>query len=201
MVRAPRWGQKYLHILRIHGAKYVVTCDRIPLPPLIENTPHATIADMAEVTRAVTWEAPEHHHIEKSSDWFWIVGIISVTGALIAFFFGNFLFALLILVAGVSTSLVALRRPRIIPFAVTTRGVRIDDELYPYSSLESFYIDGENYPEVRLLLKSKKLHLPLLILPLPDEYVDDIDDLLSDRLPEEELEEPLFNVILEYLGV
>ena len=33
---------------------------------------------VAEITRAITWEAPEHNHIEKTSDWYWALGIIAV---------------------------------------------------------------------------------------------------------------------------
>lgn len=155
---------------------------------------------MNEVVRAVTWEAPEHHHVEKGSDWFWVVGIIVVAGAIAAILFGNFLLALLVVVAGVTFSLVALRRPRVVPFAVTSRGVRIDETFYPYAILDSFCIDEENYPEPRLLVKSRKFYSPLLVLPLPEEYVDDIDDILGERLPEDELEEPIFNVLLESFG-
>ena len=155
---------------------------------------------MEDVVRAVTWEAPEHYHTEKSNDWFWVVGIISIAGAIAAFFFGNFLFAILILVAAASLSLVALRHPRVIPFSVSTRGVGVDDTFYTYSSLDSYFIDEVNYPTPQLLLKTKKFYLPLVVLPLPDEHLHDIEDILSVRLPEEELEEPFINLLLEFFG-
>ena len=155
---------------------------------------------MEDVVRAVTWEAPEHYHTEKSNDWFWVVGIIAIASAIAAFFFGNFLFAILILVASVSLSLVALRHPKVIPFSVSTRGVSVDDTLYTYSSLDSYFIDEVNYSTPQLLLKTKKFYLPLVVLPLPDEYLHDIEDILSVRLPEEELEEPFINLLLEFFG-
>jgi len=153
-----------------------------------------------DVIRAVTWEAPEHHHIEKGGDWFWVVGIIAVSGAAVAFFLGNFLFALLIIIAAVTFSLVAIRIPRIIPFSVSVRGILVGDAFYPYPTLDSFYIDEINYEEPQLLIKAKKFYLPLIVLPLPDEYLHDIDTILSERLPEEELKEPLINIILEFFG-
>lgn len=155
---------------------------------------------MNETVQALTWEAPEHRHVEKGNDWFWAVGILALAGAIAAFLVGNFLFAILILVAAAALSLVALRRPRIIAFAVSTRGIRVGDTWYPYAALESFCIDIMNYAEPQLLLKSKKVYMPLMVLPLPEEYIDDIDMLLSERLPEEELEEPFFNVLLEFFG-
>lgn len=155
---------------------------------------------MNEKTRAVTWEAPEHHHVEKGADWFWAVGIIAIAAAITVFMFGNFLFAILILVAAAALSLAALRHPRVIEFGVSTRGIRVGDMWYPYTALESFAIDVANYAEPQLLLKSKKLYMPLILIPLPEEYVDDVDEIVGERLPEEDLEEPFFNVILEFLG-
>ena len=153
-----------------------------------------------ETTRAVTWEAPEHHHFEKTSDWFWALGIVALCGAIAAFFFGNFLFAILILVGGAAMALAAAKRPSIIPFLVGTRGIRVGDKLYPYSTLEAYFIDEENPNGPQLLLRSKRLYMPLIIMPIPEEYVHDIEDLLLSRLPEEELEEPLANKILEIFG-
>ena len=155
---------------------------------------------MEEVTQAITWEAPEHHHIEKGSDWFWVLGILAVSGSIAAFFFGNFLFAVLILIGAGTMALLAGRQPAVIPFSVSTRGVRVGDTLYPYSTLDAYFIEEESPLGPQLLLRSKRIHMPLIILPLPEEYIHDIEDLLLDRLPEEELEEPLANKILEFFG-
>tara|TARA_B100000745_G_C20119591_1_gene383314 strand:+ start:657 stop:1127 length:471 start_codon:yes stop_codon:yes gene_type:complete len=155
---------------------------------------------MADDVRAVTWEAPEHHHFEKSGDWFWILGIATVTGALATFFFGNFLFAVLILIAGGIIGLVANQEPRIIHFSVSTRGLRIGNALYPYSTLECFFIDEDHPAGPQLLARSKKLFMPLLILPLPEEYIDDIEEILEVRLPEEHIEEPVAHKLLEIFG-
>ena len=156
--------------------------------------------EAVETTRAITWEAPEHHHIEKSGDWFWVLGIIALSGALAAFFFGNFLLAVLILVGAFAMALIAVNKPQIIAFSVSTRAVRVGEKIYPYSTLESYFIDEENSTGPQLLLKSKRFYDQLIIMPIPEEYVDDIEDLLIDRLPEEELEEPLATKILEIFG-
>lgn len=155
---------------------------------------------MEEVTKAITWEAPEHHHFEKGSDWFWILGIIAVSAAIAAFFLGNFLFAILILIGAGVMSLITSREPKVIPFAVTTRGVRIGDRLHTYSSLDSYHIEETDPLGPQLLLKSKNIYSPLLVLPLPDEYVDDIEELVGSKLEEEELAEPLLHKIMESLG-
>lgn len=155
---------------------------------------------MAEIVKAVTWEAPEHRHIENSSDWFWVLGIIALCGAVAAFFLGNFLFALVILLGAVVMALRAAKPPQIVSFMVGNRGVRAGEKLFPYSSLESYRVDEDDPFGPTLLLKAKQFHLPLIVMPIPEEYVDDIEDLLRDRLPEDDLEEPLGHKLLEIVG-
>lgn len=155
---------------------------------------------MASPARAVTWEAPEHNHTEKSSDWFWALGIIALSGSVAAFFFGNFLFALLILVGASVVALIANKEPEIIPHAVTTRGLRIGEKLYPYSTLEAYYIDEDAPGGPELLARSEKMFMHMIVMPIPEEHIDDIEEIIESRLPEEFLEEPLLTKILEFLG-
>ena len=96
--------------------------------------------------------------------------------------------------------ILAMREAKIVPYAVTLRGLRVEDKLYPYSTLESFFIDEDNPIGPMLLARSEKLFMPLIIMPLPDEYLDDIEQILSNRLPGEHLEEPFVNKVLEFFG-
>lgn len=149
---------------------------------------------------AITWEAPEHTHAEKKGDWFWIVGIFIIAGALSSIFLGNTLLGILIFVGGAVMLILAARPAKMIAYAVTQRGLRIDDTLYPYTTLKSFYIDENNPGGTQLLVASEKMFMPLLILPLPEEYIDDIEEIISSRLPETHLEEPFVHKLLEFFG-
>lgn len=155
---------------------------------------------MNDGARAVYWEAPEHNHIEKTADWYWVLGILAVAGSVTSIIFGNVLFGIVILLAGMTMFITGNRKPRVIPFEVSPRGVRIDSDLYPFATLESYYIDEEDYLGPQLLVKSKKLFVPLLLLPIPEEYIDDIESIIAPRLLEEHLEEPLAHKIMEFLG-
>ena len=155
---------------------------------------------MMEATSSIYWEAPEHRHIEKTSDWFWILGIIAISASVASIIFQNVLFAVVILLATTTMFITAHRKPREIEFEVSIRGVRIDNALYPYATLDSYYLDEENKIDPQLIVKSKKLFVPLLIIPIPVNHIDDIEDMVSSRLPEEFMEEPLSHRILEFLG-
>ncbi len=153
-----------------------------------------------EKVRAITWEAPAHHHEEKSGDWFWILGIIAVSVAVAVAFFGDYLFSIFILVAAFVMALVSSKEPPIVEYSVSTRAVRVGDKLYPYTSLESYFIDESSRTEPQLLIKSKRLLDLMIIIPLPEDSIHDIEDILFDRLLEEEMEEPFAHRFLEQFG-
>lgn len=155
---------------------------------------------MAEITRAVSWEAPEHHHVEKTSDWYWVLGILAVAGAAASIIFGNVLFGIVILLGAATTMLISERKPKILSFSVSQRGIQVGTTLYPYSTLESFCISHQNHTGPQLIVKSKHLFMPLIIIPIPEDYADDIDDIIGVRIPEEHMEEPISHRLLEIFG-
>lgn len=149
----------------------------------------------------IIWKAHEYVHTEKGSDWYWALGLIAVAGAVAALMFNNVLFAIFILAASFALAIMAAKRPEHISFAVTQRGVRIDETLYPYQTLESFGIEEITPNHIpKLILKSKKIFAPDIIIPIEEVDVDEVHDFLRDFLPEEDHEEPLVHRVMEWLG-
>lgn len=155
---------------------------------------------MERTLRGIEWEALEHHHEPKSNDWFWVLGVIAVSAAVAAIVLSNILLALVILIGAAIMAILAKRPPKMVTYAITQRGVRIDNSFYPFTTLEHYYIDIHPVIGPQLLLQSQKMLMPLLILPLPEDDVDAIEAIIAERLPEKHLEEPLVNVILEFFG-
>lgn len=155
---------------------------------------------MEQVPREITWEAPQHHHVEKGNDWFFALAIVDVALIVVAILFDDVLFALLLGVAGGALAMSAAKRPAIVPYAVSVRGVKVEGELHPYSNLTAYHIDEEDPRGPQLIISTTRKTVPLLVLPIPVEHVDDIDDLLKEKLPEEELYEPFALKVLEIFG-
>lgn len=155
---------------------------------------------MRETPRSITWDAPEHYHREKSNDWYWIVGIFTVAASVVSIIMGNLLFAIIIIIGTSSLALVAYRPPKIREYEVSVNHLRIDDEMYLYPTLDSFFIDTTSLNAPQLIVKPKAIFSSLLFFPLPEEHIDTIDDIVAPRLYEEHLEEPLGHQLLEILG-
>jgi hypothetical protein len=155
--------------------------------------------------KEINWKTIEHHHeTEKSSDWFWILGIIALGSAILSVFFGNILFAIVILLAAFTMILHVHTDHEEIDVSVYKKGVRINKTLYPWTTLDSFWIveddDMENIPN-QILIKSQKPLLPLIIIPMPDEVdPEELKDYMLGYIDEEEITEPLSHRLMEYLG-
>ena len=151
----------------------------------------------------ISWKALEYEHKEKHPDWFWSLGVIVLAGAVTAIIFGNILFAILLVVGAFTLALYASRKPEHIYVTLSDRGVIINKRLYPYLTLDSFWVeDVEDHSNTipKLILKSKKLLMPYIIIPVEEVSPDEVRDFLLNHLPEEEHEEPLAHRIMERLG-
>lgn len=146
------------------------------------------------------WEAKEYEQTEKGSDWFWALGIISISIAVTSIILNNLLFAIVVLVGAFALGTYAKKPAEIIHLEINQRGVLINSTLYLYSSLESFWVE-EVEESPKLLIKSAKTFVPLIVAPL-SEVVDreELRDYLLDHLDEEEHSEPLSQKIMERLG-
>jgi len=148
----------------------------------------------------IVWTAHEHSHTDKSSDWFLALAIIAISSAIVAVLFKNFLFALLIIIGSFTMSLLAKRPPRELTFSLSPRGIMIDDALYPYQMLVAFWIRDRGTEHATLLVDARRFMTPHLIVPLHDADAEQIHMYLSEYLPEEEIEEPLGQRLLEMFG-
>jgi hypothetical protein len=152
--------------------------------------------------KSISWTAHEHVHREKTKDWYWSLGILVVTASVLSIIFGNYIFAILILIIGVSLSVVGHREPALVDFELNKMGLKIGKKLYPYATLESFWVENnEEYGiHSELLIKSRKTIMPLIVISLDGVDPSDVRDFLLYHLLEKEMSEPFSQFLLEYLG-
>jgi len=147
----------------------------------------------------MSWSDYEHEHEKRGSDWYWALGIIAISASLTSIIFGNFLFALVILIAAITLGLLANRPPKIVEFIITDKGFAIDDDLYLYNSIIAFCINESGDHPV-LLVDTQKTFSPHLVISLEHADAEEVRDMLSHFIPEKELQEPLSHRVMEMLG-
>lgn len=151
------------------------------------------------ISPIIEWDAPEHIHTEKNNDWYWAVGIITLTSAVLAFIFGNAIFGILILVGVFALLVHCSKQPRVIHIEINDRGIVIDKLLYPFLSLESFWIDAHDHPS-KILLKSTKTFMPYITVHIENVDPEKVREILLKYIAETEHHEPLMQKILERFG-
>ena len=149
----------------------------------------------------IEWRGREHEHRTRGIDWYWGVGLAGVVFSLAVLLFGNALLALLIFIATGVLVVFSLHEPKTTRFMLVPRGLVIDKKLYPFQTLESFWIDDE-HPALppKLIIKSAQPLMPLIVIPLENVAVDEVHRFLAEKLPEEEQHEPFSHRLLELLG-
>lgn len=149
----------------------------------------------------IEWETHEYVHVEKAPEWYWAFGLIIVAGSVTSLLYENILFAVFILIAGFVLALFATRQPNVCRFAVTQRGVRINDKLYPYKTFEWFAIDEPSPDHTpKLILNPTHFFSPIIVIPLVDVDPDEIHDYLGMFLEDKDHVEPFSHRAMEWLG-
>lgn len=148
---------------------------------------------------SLIWKTHEFEYREKSIDWYWILGIIAIFGALIAVVFSNLIFAVLIIVGAFVMFLYGSKLPDTINCEINKRGVRVDKKLYPYNLLESFWVDEINEHKPKLLMTSKSTLALHIVIPIRDISPDSVRDYLSKHIPEIEQSESFTERIMEWI--
>ncbi|MEK7576575.1 MAG: hypothetical protein AAB482_02665 [Patescibacteria group bacterium] len=156
-----------------------------------------------EITRkniSIAWKAPEYVYYKKSPDWYWSLGILGAALIGVALWQNNFLFALITLVGTFAIALYAVRKPRTIEIKISIKGVEIDNTLYPYESLKSFWIFYRPGGVKELSLMSEKMFMPRIAIPIGDIDPVELRDLLIQSIPETAQEESFADAIARWLG-
>ncbi len=147
----------------------------------------------------IAWDAHEHIHTEKNNDWYWSVGIITITAVALCFIFNNIMFGILLTVSSFALIVHAAKRPKKIHVEINDRGIIIDGILYPFLSLESFWIDAHIKP-AKIIIKSHKTFMPYINVYIEDVDPEEVRDILLNYIAETEHHEPISQKLLEMLG-
>lgn len=142
----------------------------------------------------IEWTAPEFVKYKKNKNWFvWLIIIFSIILIIAIFLLKNLLFSMVLVFAAFIIYIYAKKEPREIKFIVSGKGVQIDNTVYKFDELKSFWI-FYNPPEVKeISIRSKKKFVPYIKIPLGDQNPAEIRRLLLKFLPERRHQESVID--------
>lgn len=147
----------------------------------------------------ISWNALEHIHTEKNNDWYWAVGIITITAVALAFIFNNIMFGIFLLVASFALVVHASKKPKMLHCEINDRGIVINNILYPFLTLDSFWIDAHLRP-AKVIVKSHKLFMPYIVIYIDEVDPEEVRDILLNYISETEHDESISQKVLEIFG-
>ncbi|HEY5588650.1 MAG TPA: hypothetical protein VIK86_06820 [Candidatus Paceibacterota bacterium] len=149
----------------------------------------------------INWLAPEYVHKERSNDWFWALGLITIIVCSIAIWLQNYIFAIFLLISGCCLIMFTLRHPQDVTYIIETKGLTMGKDLYTWKNLKSFNVkNNETDSFAKLLIETSKYMLPIYTIPFPKEMETQIKKTLLKVLPRSEIDESKSMVFMEKLG-
>jgi len=154
-----------------------------------------------EHNKEFIWHAPEFKYYYKEASWYWISGIIAGVLFLMALYQRNFLLAIFVVLAELTTIILAKRLPRTIEFKVDKNGIHCGKlAFYEYEGLTGFHIKKGNEEVGELIVKTNSKITPIIKINIFTKDQELIRDILKNFLDEVEYEESFLDAISDKLG-
>ena len=154
-----------------------------------------------EAPQELSWRAAEYQFTEKDPGWYWLVVVAGIVLLAVALFGRNFFFGVFIVIAAVMIISFSRRRPRVLDFKLSGKGVAIGENIsYDYDRLEGYAILEKPGRLHELVLEKKAAINPFLKLPIDAESAKEAERILQNHLPQIEYEESLIDIISGWLG-
>ena len=150
----------------------------------------------------ISWQELEYTPKEKKPDFYWSLGIIAVALGVSAFVYSNPILGILILVGAFSIAIISLRKPRMMTYEISERGISINGEFFSYRSIEAFYFDRKYYGHLVLRLGKGAFATETINLPEGVD-IDELHNFFEEIMPEKETEmiETPFHLLFERIGI
>ena len=146
------------------------------------------------------WETYEYPYQKKPRDWYWALTIITISIAVTVVILNNILFALFIVLAGFSLALYATRPPEKITVTISPKGISLGEKTIPLKNIVAFNIDTASQPPKLLLRRAETLSL-LVDVFIENVSIEEVERILNGVVKkDEELSEPWFQSLMEYIG-
>lgn len=146
------------------------------------------------------WKTLEFEKKEKNKSWFIIPALITIAFGIFALITESFLFLVTIILAFFVFYTYANKDPRMIKFKIDERGVEIDNKLYEFDDLKSFWVFYNPPEEKDISFRSKRSFLPYIRIPLGKENPNEIRKFLLKFLPEKRHSESVVDIWMRKTG-
>lgn len=180
----------------------MATLDLRSPPPGANPTTSPTDTPSPAPPSPLAWEAPEYHVRPKSLAWYAGFGAAFALLLFTAFLMRSFLTGVVFGLLGLLILLYSERSPKTVRFSLSPESLTVNDRRYPLRELDAFnVVDSLTGTGFILLIRSRRLFMPLIHVPLGTQDSEAVRGLLRGSLREDlELRESLTDLLAHRLG-
>ena len=146
--------------------------------------------------KILEWEAPEYIEHKKGADWYLYLALAAVLLLIYAAYERSFLFGALVVVGWFAIMLYSARPPKTINVSILESGVKVDENLYLWTNIKSFWIFGV---KKEISLELKKILMPHVKIFLGHSDSATVREILIKFIPEREQEESFVDNLSDLL--
>lgn len=167
--------------------------------PAIGSMPSRPQRDAPE-EEMIAWRAPAFTHYKKNRAE-WIRNAVIVFGGIAALFLflQNILGAAVMLLAGFTFLLYAFQEPRELRVKISPLGIHVDNKLYSFEHVKSFWIFYTPPERKELSIELKNALSPHIMLPLGETNPAEVRAVLTQFLSEAEQHESGLDILARLL--
>ena len=148
----------------------------------------------------IEWSAYEYEKKERGPYWFFGPGGIALALVILGIFINNYFLVAFVALAFTLLMVYMKREPRFINFALTPRGVVVENRIYEYSLVKSFWI-FEKFNPRELSIETDGALNPFVRIPLADADENEVRSYLRRFVKEEEHQDSAVDQIMRVLGI
>lgn len=166
-------------------------------------TPLATKPEASEPkARVISWSGPSSEYRPNIKAILTISFLLFAIAVLVQIFQKNIISTIFFGLLGVVILIGAGKKPRIANFEINSIGVKVDDRLYNFQEIKSFWIKYEPSLGIKeLSLQLKKWYSTYVKIPIYDQNPVQLRLTLLAFIPEAEHEDTLADAVSRKLGI
>ena len=171
------------------------------IAPVTEKAPLVEQKIKEEKINRLEWEAPSfYYNPQKKYLTLIIIGLLCGAGAML-FYRMDTLTAIFLILSSLVLILYANKRPTVSKIIVSQAGVTIDEHVYYYKELRSFWLDYDPHGLKELSLEARKWYMPYIKVSIENQNPVEIRSLMINFVAEREHEKSLVDLISRKMGL
>lgn len=164
---------------------------------------------MANTFEKLNWSALEYKEKVQGTDWFWALGVVVVATAITTIIFGNYFFAILIILGGLLLGYFTIKKPELVYYELNNKGLKVKDRVFLFEDIKHFWVQAYTSTdqathietEPTLFIHTARLFMPVMSVPIDEHLASHIRSImLSNSVEEKEMKEHPSVKIMETLG-